>query len=1023
MPLASLHRLLAAAAVGVVSALVLAPAAFGVTAPASTTPPVIPAPRAYLANTATTGTWSGDTPTVTQQWQVSSSPDPGGTWSSATGTGATTLTYTPVQSDAGKYLRLKETATNGAGSADAYSAVQYVTRPDVLFTRNSGSTGTDGFTAFPILPATSEMLAGIAAGNAGDTSSQRPPVAAPTGQYVFSGTNSGGINRLPVNPDGTFGAPTSAATCGSGTVFRGVITADHRYAYFLDRGSNAVCQYAYDAGLATLTALSPASVSVGCGNLNNVVLNPAQTALYVSCRDGGVAGFSVGAGGLLTAMPGSPFETGTKPTYLAITPDGKNLYGTQYDSGQWVRTYSVNQVTGVPTLDAANSFSFSGPDGVTAFSDTIVYVASYDAGTITRYSRDPATGALSGASAVTTGTNGGPSPPSASMLVSPDNEVLYFGGSGGSNAMGQMGIGAGGALSPLTPYVRSASSSYPLEYAYSKPTPHVAEFSTPATSITSPAVSSLTYTLNLGEPSTGITADDFTIGGTSAGWSVQSVTGQGAGPYTVTLAGGTTDGTVALSIKADVATGVNGITGPAGVVPAPVVTLNRPPMAAWTTVPSSPVPYASSSPLSYVVTFNKSVTGVDSSVFINSGTATGCTISTPTTAAQSVTTAFVSVTGCSPGTVVPTLAQNSLTDASSATGPASADAAPAVTISAPLPTVASWSSVPSSRIPFEDSSPLTYVVSFADAVTGVTAADFSNLGTSAGCLFEVDAPPSQAVTSVTVTVTGCAPGSVIVRMAADAATGPFGVAAPATALTAPTVTVQPQSAGGAPAPAISIGPARVSAAGVASVPVTCAGPAGATCAITTSLLVDGATVVTTSGSGPVDAAQWARMQLPASLQRRLSLTGRLVATVHVVAVMNGATVVRDQQVILRAPQGARAVDLRARLAAGGSAVRVRARCVGTLPARCNGTWRLRYVAAVNWATPDAVAVAGRTRFVAPSGRTAGGIVPLDANGRAMVAKCRVILVRVELRVGSVVSRGPVFRMGNPAGCEGAAVTG
>lgn len=49
---------------------------------------------------------------------------------------------------------------------------------------------------------------------------------------------------------------------------------------------------------------------------------------------------------------------------------------------------------------------------------------------------------------------------------------------------------------------------------------------------------------------TGLDTTDFTVGGSSTGWSVASVTGSGTGPYTVTLSGvAPTQGTVTLSLN------------------------------------------------------------------------------------------------------------------------------------------------------------------------------------------------------------------------------------------------------------------------------------------------------------------------------------------------------------------------------------------------------------------------------------------------------------------------------------------
>jgi alpha-tubulin suppressor-like RCC1 family protein/subtilisin family serine protease len=73
----------------------------------------------------------------------------------------------------------------------------------------------------------------------------------------------------------------------------------------------------------------------------------------------------------------------------------------------------------------------------------------------------------------------------------------------------------------------------------------------------------------------GLATGDFTIGGTSAGWSASVVNGSGIGPYTLTVStASATDGTVVVTLKANsVSDGTQ--TGPAGPTAAPSVRIDR----------------------------------------------------------------------------------------------------------------------------------------------------------------------------------------------------------------------------------------------------------------------------------------------------------------------------------------------------------------------------------------------------------------------------------------------------------------
>jgi hypothetical protein len=90
------------------------------TAPENITPPkVTPAsPRTEDTVTTTNGVWANGPTSFTYAWYRCK-----GLESCATISGATSSTYTPVEADLGSTLRALVTATNGAGSASAFSPV------------------------------------------------------------------------------------------------------------------------------------------------------------------------------------------------------------------------------------------------------------------------------------------------------------------------------------------------------------------------------------------------------------------------------------------------------------------------------------------------------------------------------------------------------------------------------------------------------------------------------------------------------------------------------------------------------------------------------------------------------------------------------------------------------------------------------------------------------------------------------------------------------------------------------------
>ena len=120
-----------------------------------------------------------------------------------------------------------------------------------------------------------------------------------------------------------------------------------------------------------------------------------------------------------------------------------------------------------------------------------------------------------------------------------------------------------------------------------------------------------------------------------------------------------------------------------------------------------------SSSLTYNLVFTQSVTGLAANDFSVSGTGSStCTIGTPS---GSGTTYSVSLSGCSPGTVILTLASNSITNSSSQTGPTSNTAAATVVIDQTAPTISSVSAP--SNATYIPAGALNFTVNFSESVT------------------------------------------------------------------------------------------------------------------------------------------------------------------------------------------------------------------------------------------------------------------------------------------------------------------
>ncbi len=120
-----------------------------------------------------------------------------------------------------------------------------------------------------------------------------------------------------------------------------------------------------------------------------------------------------------------------------------------------------------------------------------------------------------------------------------------------------------------------------------------------------------------------------------------------------------------------------------------------------------------STSITYNIIFSQSVTGLAAADFTKTGTGSStCTIGTPS---GSTTTYTVTLSGCSPGTVILTLAANSVANTSSQTAPASNTAAATVTIDQTAPTI-STVTAPANKTYIPSETP-TFTVAFSESVT------------------------------------------------------------------------------------------------------------------------------------------------------------------------------------------------------------------------------------------------------------------------------------------------------------------
>jgi 6-phosphogluconolactonase (cycloisomerase 2 family) len=236
----------------------------------------------------------------------------------------------------------------------------------------------------------------------------------PSGKFAYV-ANSGSNDVSAFSIDATSGALTAAGTMRararamSLAVTKGTtpVTYSPRFAYVANLGSNNVSAHTINATTGALTAIG-SPIATGTRPIS-VTVDPSGKFAYVA-NDGSnnVSAFTINAAsGALSAVAGSPFAAGTRPLSVAVDPSGRFVYVANVGSGVadpgTVSAYTMNPTTGALSAVAGSPFAAGGgPDAVVVDpTGRFLYVANYGfpgSGTVSAYTINPATGVLAAVS-------------------------------------------------------------------------------------------------------------------------------------------------------------------------------------------------------------------------------------------------------------------------------------------------------------------------------------------------------------------------------------------------------------------------------------------------------------------------------------------------------------------------------------------------------------------------------------------------------------------------------------------------
>jgi 6-phosphogluconolactonase (cycloisomerase 2 family) len=226
-----------------------------------------------------------------------------------------------------------------------------------------------------------------------------------------------------------------------------------RFVYATNQNENTLSTYAVDAASGQLR---PTGYVLGGGYLTSVVVEPSGRFAYVANQGSSVLAYGINsATGSLTAVPGSPFATGTNPLAVRVDPSGQRVYVASYGSNR-VWAYTITESSGAltPLASAASVVARSGPSSIAFVSGTaplqftskFAYTANQGGNNVAGYTVDGVTGALTAVagSPFTAGTS------PRSVTVEPSGRFAYVANAGSNNVSAYTVNGTSGTLTAVS---------------------------------------------------------------------------------------------------------------------------------------------------------------------------------------------------------------------------------------------------------------------------------------------------------------------------------------------------------------------------------------------------------------------------------------------------------------------------------------------------------------------------------------------------------------------------------------------
>ncbi len=249
------------------------------------------------------------------------------------------------------------------------------------------------------------------------------------------------------------GFPVNAGAGGINSIVseRMIIDSANRRLYVINDSSETVSAYSIDIGTGALTALPFSPIALGAGTWNTIAVHPSGSPLIVgngssTIGGGGVRSFVITA---TTATPvaGNPFPTTGTTAFSSEFSQNGNYYYVGGNTGNGIFGFEVNASTGVLTALAGSPFD-------TGAANPLAYAIDSSGRMFTMNSNDDIR-AFTSSSGILSPVTGNPFPPSGLTqrrfgIVHPNQNFYMIAGNSGNN-VGVFQISGSGAGTTLTP--------------------------------------------------------------------------------------------------------------------------------------------------------------------------------------------------------------------------------------------------------------------------------------------------------------------------------------------------------------------------------------------------------------------------------------------------------------------------------------------------------------------------------------------------------------------------------------------